>query len=99
MFSVRLSADRCRKQYKIWYVYGTGEIAKRCFEWIKDCSAFIVSDGQKKTETFQGKLVLALAEVELKEEVGIVLCLSKENQDHVAGLLEEKGFKNYYAIY
>ena len=99
MFSVRLSVDRCRKQYKIWYVYGTGEIAKRCFEWIKDCSAFIVSDGQKKTETFQGKLVLALAEVELKEEVGIVLCLSKENQDHVARQLEEKGFKNYYAIY
>ena len=99
VFSVRLAAERCRQQYEKWYVYGTGEVAERCIECIKDTTAFVISDGQKKIDTFHGKSVIWLSELKPDEEFGLILCLSKENQDRVAEVLEERGIKNYYTIY
>ena len=58
----------------------------------------MVSDEQPKKQEFHGKPVLYLSEL-VEEDVGIVLCLSSENQEPVAELLEEKGRKNYYPIY
>lgn len=99
LFYVQLSAEQCRDRYETWYVYGTGEIAERCFGWIRDAAAFIVSDGLPKKETFHGKPVIYLSELKLVHEFGVVLCLSKANQDNVIRILEEKGIHNYYAIY
>lgn len=98
IFHAQSAAEQCRGLFEKWYVYGTGEIAERCFEWIQDTDGFIVSDGQKKAETFQGKPVICLSELENGEEFGVILCLSKENQDKVVPLLEKKGIKNYYTI-
>lgn len=99
LYYVQSFAENCRSRYKNWYVYGTGAIAERCFEWIKDTAAFIVSDGHKRTDTFCGKPVICLSELRAEEEFGLILCLSKENQDSVVELLEKKDIKNYYAIY
>lgn len=99
VFYVRLASERCRQQYEKWYVYGTGEVAKRCIECIKDTTAFVISDGQEKMDTFHGKPVIWLSELKPDEEFGLILCLSKENQDRVVELLEERGIKNYYTIY
>lgn len=98
IFYAQSAAEQCRSLFGKWYVYGTGEIAERCSKWIQDTDGFIVSDGQKRVETFQGKPVICLSELEDGEEFGVVLCLSKENQDKVVPLLEKKGIKNYYTI-
>ena len=89
---------RSRERHEKWYVYGTGEIADRCFAQIQNTDGFIVSDGMSRTSTFHGKPVMYLSELDPREECGVVLCLNKENQDKVVRLLEEKGFKNYYVI-
>ncbi len=99
LISVSMAAERCRQKYKKWYVYGTGEVAKRCIECIRDTAAFVISDGQKKMDAFYGKPVIWLSELKQDEEFGLILCLSKENQDRVAELLEERGIHNYYTIY
>lgn len=99
IFCVQSAVERCRAQYRRWYVYGTGEIAERCFVWLQETVAFVVSDGVSRKQTFHGKPVLYLSELDPAEEFGIVLCLSKENQDDVVRLLEEKGMKNYYTIH
>jgi len=98
IFRVQVAAEKCRQRYGKWYVYGTGEIADRCFTQIQDTDAFIVSDGMSRTPTFHGKPVMYLSELDLKEECGVVLCLNRGNQDKVVKLLEEKGFKDYYVI-
>lgn len=98
VFHVHSAVEKCRARYEKWYVYGTGEIAERCFAWIQDASAFIVSDGLPHNPTFHGKPVICLSELNPQEEWGVVLCLSRENQDNVVRLLEEKGIENYYAI-
>lgn len=99
LFFMELSVDQCRKKYKNWYVYGTGELAERCYEWIKDANAFVVSDGQYKEDTFHGKPVIYLSELKEEEDFGVLLCLSKENQNNVIELLEQRGIYHYYTIY
>ncbi len=91
--------ERCRKAHKGFYVYGTGEIAERCFSWIKETKAFIVSDGQAKATSFLGKPVIYLSEFPEMQGYGIILCLSKENQTNVIELLKEKGIRDYYTLY
>ncbi len=90
---------RCKEKYKSFYVYGTGEIAERCFPWIKDAAAFIVSDGQPKIQRFHGRPVMYLSELKDAHERGMILCLSKENEGNVAELLQKKGIGDYYTIY
>ncbi len=85
----------CAKRYKEWYVYGTGEVAERCFEWIQDACGFVISDGQMKPGSFHGRPVMYLSELRRKDEFGVVLCLSGENQDFVAELLKDKGIDYY----
>lgn len=98
IFRVQSAAEKCRERYKKWYVYGTGEIAERCFAWVHDAEAFLVSDGAPCDPTFHGKPVMYLSELDPQEECGVVLCLNKQNQDNVVRLLKEKGFNNFYGI-
>lgn len=99
IFRADEAADKCRENYKRFYVYGTGELAERCFPWIKDAAAFIVSDGQQKGQKFHDKPVMYLSELKDIHESGLILCLSKENQRNVAELLHEKGIGHYYTIH
>lgn len=95
---VQEAVQLCAGRHKEWYVYGTGEIAERCFEWIQNACGFIISDGQIKSESFHGRPVMYLSELQRKDEFGVVLCLSRENQDFVVELLKEKGINHYYVI-
>ena len=99
IFRVEAAVEECRARYENWYVYGTGEIAHRCFEWLRDASGFLVSDGQTKSRTFHGKPVYCLSEMDGKEEAGVILCLSRENQEQVIGMLEKKWNGDYYTIH
>lgn len=98
IFRVESAAEKCRESYEKWYVYGTGEIAERCFAWIQDAHAFIVSDGAPCDPTFHGKPVMYLSELDPQEDCGVVLCLNKQNQDNVVRLLKEKGIRNFFVI-
>lgn len=99
IFQVEAAVAECKAKYEKWYVYGTGEIAERCFEWLGDASGFLVSDGHTKCRTFHGKPVYYLSEVGGEEEAGMILCLSRENQGQVIQMLEKKGIRNYYPIH
>lgn len=98
IFFVQMAVEKCRTDHEDWYVYGTGEMAERCFPWLKDARAFVVSDGRLESRTFHGKPVICLSELE-DDGSGIVLCLSRENQDKVVPLLEGKGIRDYYTVY
>lgn len=99
IFRAQEAAERCKEKYGGFYVYGTGEIAERCFPWLKDTSAFIVSDGHRRNRLFHGKPVICLSELKNTHDYGIILCLSKENCDHVTELLDQRGIKGYYPVY
>ena len=99
IFQAEAAVEECKARYKRWYVYGTGETAERCSGWTGDAAAFLVSDGHEKSRMFHGKPVLYLSELDEKEETGVILCLSRENQDQVIEMLEKKGIWNYYTIY
>ncbi len=92
-------AVKCRAVHKGFYVYGTGEIAERCFCWLTDAAAYIVSDGQAKKQFFHGKPVLYLSELIEIEGYGVILCLSKENQGNAIECLRKKGIRDFYTIY
>jgi len=78
------------------YVYGTGLTARRYQDILSDIEAYVVSDGQVKLESLNGKPVKYLSEIDLMEDCGIVLCLYKANQAQVISLLKERGFTNYF---
>ncbi len=99
LFQMQMAVEACRKAHEIWYVYGTGELTERCYEWIKDAAAFVVSDGQRKEDSFHGKPVRYLSELNPKDAFGVLLCLSKENQNNVIELLRQRGIHDYYTVY
>ncbi len=98
LLAVDCAAQECRKRFQKWYVYGTGEVAEKCFELIKDTAAFVVSDDQRITERYwRGVPVIRLSDIEGDaEEIGVILCLSKENANFVIPKLLEKKITNYY---
>lgn len=99
IFLVQEAAERCMGKYGGFYVYGTGEMAERCFPWLKEATAFIVSDGHCRERFFHGKPVICLSEFRDVYGYGIILCLSKENCDNVIKLLNQRGISGYYSIY
>lgn len=80
------------------YVYGTGIVAERYQHMLSRVEAYIVSDGQPKKEYSNGKRVLYLSEVEVREDAAIIVCLSEENQKQVVPLLKERGWRNYLCV-
>jgi len=99
IFQAQEAAERCKEKHGGFYVYGTGEMAERCFPWLREALAFIVSDGHRRNRLFHGKPVICLSELKNTRDYGIILCLSKENCDHVTELLEQRGIKEYYPVY
>lgn len=99
IFLAQEAAERCMEKYGGFYVYGTGEMAERCFPWLEKATAFIVSDGHCRDRFFHGKPVICLSEFKNTYGCGIILCLSKENCDNVRELLNQRGISEYYSIY
>lgn len=98
IFRAEAAAERYRKSHGRFYVYGTGEIAERCYPWLKEAVAFLVSDGHATTRLFHGKPVICLSELEDGQEYGVILCLSRENSDNVVRLLKRRGISDYCLV-
>lgn len=99
VFRAQEAAERCKEKYGRFYVYGTGEMAERCFPWVKEALAFIVSDGHRQDYLFHGKPVICLSDLKNTHDYGIILCLSKENCNNVTELLNQRGIWEYYSVY
>ncbi len=87
----------CAK-HKTIFVYGTGEYAEKYSPYIANISAYVVSDGQSKASEFMGKQVLFLSEICARKDIGVVVCLDKNNQAKVVPLLEEAGITDYFLV-
>mgnify|MGYP003302151991 CR=1 FL=1 len=85
-------------QYKKIYIYGTGYMAGKYSALISNIEGYIVSDGQQKQEYIDNKKVYFLSEIDIKNEIGIIICLDKKYQVQVLPLLRERGFTNYLCI-
>lgn len=90
IFKGKLS-EFCNRHDKI-YVYGTGYKAKQYKKLIPDIEAYIVSDGQPKDESVDGKPVFYLSEIPEKGDLGIVVCLNEKNQEEVIPVLDRRRF-------
>ena len=80
------------------YIYGTGKTAKMYQELIPRFDGYIISDGQIKEECINHKTVFYLSEIVAKDNIGIIVCLGKNNQAQVIPLLKEKGWKHYLCV-
>lgn len=99
IFQAEAAAEKYRQKYGSFYVYGTGEMAERCFPWLQDAAAFLVSDGYRKEYFFHGKPILCLSELKDRHPYGVILCLNKENSDNVIALLKQNEISDYCLIY
>lgn len=77
-------------------VYGIGEVAKIVTEFLMqrvlEIDFYIVSDGYRKEQSYNGKAVFEISEIEPDENMGIVVALDKKNAKEVMGNLKEHGF-------
>jgi hypothetical protein len=80
------------------YVYGIGQMAREYKPYIHNLCEYIVSDGQLKPDEYEGKKVNFISEISVSDDIGIVVCLNKKNQESVCPRLESMGFKNYICI-
>lgn len=87
----------CEKYPRI-LMYGAGYYAKKYLGFLSRVEACIVSDNQRKMDSFEGIPVMYLSEVRNLAEYGIVLCLNKANQREVIPFLEQYGVTNYFCI-
>ena len=87
----------CRR-YSRLLIYGTGYMAEKYKNLVPDFSAYVVSDGQPKTDEIDGIKVFYLSEIEVTEDMGILVCLDEEHQAQVIPMLESKGIYHYLCI-
>lgn len=89
----------CQLHSKI-IIYGTGQIARQVVDFflqsgIDHYECFVVSDGQEKTDMFSGRSVKYFSEVNFKN-TGLVLALSKSNQQEVLEKMKENKEMSYF---
>lgn len=82
------------------YVYGVGKIAFRMYQRLKEMQGvtidgFVVSQGVKHEEVFEGMPIYCIDEIEPKES-GIIIALNEKNTREVTPYLKENGYGNLY---
>lgn len=85
------------------YVYGTGMISKYVNILLKqtrwNCTAYVVSDGQRKPVTYNNTPALYLSQVEVDNDKNVFyLAVSKKHLHEIQHLLRTMGHKNYEFI-
>ncbi len=102
---LRMSTDALMdfcKSYNNLYVFGTGDYATRVTRTLNrnefEFEGYVVSDGHKKFDSYNGKNVLELSELKELEHIGIIVALNKHNQSEVLPKLRECGCKNLYLV-
>lgn len=105
---IKLHKDRdeilnfCKKFPKI-HLYGTGVVAGFIYEYFKEekitFSDVIVSDGQKKKDTFKNLKVYEISDLNFSKEEGFILGVRGEIQKDIISYLVSKGIpeNNIYA--
>lgn len=89
--------DYCWR-YSPIFIYGTGYMARKYKDFIPECQAYIVSDGQPKPDEVNGISVVYLSEAEFTANTGVVVCLDEKNQAQVIPMLEKRGIFHYLCI-
>lgn len=89
--------DFCSKYSRI-LIYGAGYYAKKYMDMLLNVEACVVSDGQRKTEYFEGLPVMYLSEVKGLDQCGIVVCLNRKNQEQVLPIIRKYGVQTYFCI-
>ncbi len=87
----------CSKYSRI-FIYGAGDYAGKYKDMLLNVEACIVSDGQKKPDYFKGIPVKYLSEIKEPKQCGVVLCLSKKNQEQVLPIIKNYGIQNCFCI-
>lgn len=85
------------------YIYGAGTYGRRCYAVLKhyhiQVEGFVVSDGKKSWNQYEGTPVYQLSELEEEKNIcGIILALNASNQKEVRRLLDERGYRNRISI-
>ena len=96
---IRLCAlERFCGKYSTIFVYGIGEVAENYKSFLPMTKAYIVSDGQRKPEYFEGIPVKYLSEINEPDSCGVVLCLNRKHQMEVLPFLKKQGLKHYFCL-
>lgn len=89
---------------KYLYIYGTSRIAAICGKQLErqgiSFEGYVVSNGQLKGDSFQGKKVYYLGELKTdKKDTGFLLGVQPVNADVIINVLEENGYTLYCEPY
>ena len=90
-------------KYECLYIYGAGAYGRKCYnillkEGLKKPKAFLVSDMSGNTERIQDVPVCSVNEIELDEQCGIIIGVSRKYQKEILEQLYKKdpSFNNIY---
>ncbi|MCI8466529.1 MAG: hypothetical protein HFI63_11875 [Lachnospiraceae bacterium] len=84
--------------YSEIFIYGIGDLARKYKVLVPNVKGYVISDGQKKPENFEGLPVKYLSELMISNNCGVVLCLNEENQTQVIPLLKARGIYHFFCI-
>lgn len=92
------------KETERLYIYGTSRIAAICGEQLDTQNikfeGYVVSDGQLRSSTFQGKKVYYLSELQTeKNAIGFILGVQPVNAMVIKSVLENGGYTKYCEPY
>lgn len=88
----------CKKNKSI-YLYGAGEIGKRCLQVVRVIGyrpdGFIVSKSVLENDEVEGIPVKEWDEIENTQDIGVIVTVGRQFKKEVISELEKKGFHNY----
>lgn len=81
------------------YLYGAGELGKKYLSWCKawrlSVAGFVVSDKLSGISRIDGTDVLAVSELALSENVGIIITVTPNLYEEIESVLSGLNFTNY----
>ncbi|MBE6100546.1 MAG: hypothetical protein E7200_00350 [Selenomonas ruminantium] len=82
-FSQGQAIRRFAAEHKRIFVYGTGLVAQQHVPLDLQPEAFVVSDGQPKSDSFRGWPIRSFSEVRWKSGDGVIIAMSRRNSAQV----------------
>lgn len=90
------------KKWKKIYLYGAGYFGeiylKRIQFWGYEPAGFIVSDGERHMDEYNGYRVYELREIQNFDNTAIIITVSGEHQKSIVDNLKKAGVSNYYIL-
>ena len=92
--NLRLLLKKVRKDYHYLYIYGIGVVAQYVAAIMNEIDispdAYVVSDGEPKSDSFMGTRVYYLSEVRYGSDIAFVLALTGNAEKAVTNILYKK---------